>query len=193
MSGPLTHVGADSAAEAAPVPPVEMDAETGGGTPRATQKNEQPTPSLSLPSALVPTFRLCRKLLKHNIRASTYMTKLTDLTSSGRTPRGLTPNRFPLKVTNPSIGLQLRWDEAHVDLSKRLTDLLIEHWSLEVDDSHKKIQQVLEEAQKTAPQEAMAHLRKLLAKAEDDIRRDILVKKRQPRQPQSSAPAAADS
>ena len=75
--------------------------------------------------------------------------------------------------------MQLRWDKAHVHLSKCLADLLIEHWQTQVEASHTQLQQVLAEGSRSASPESMQHLQNILKKAEEDIQRDMIARARQ--------------
>ncbi len=105
----------------------------------------------------VSTFRILRKLTKSALRAEHNKQKLENLVREGRLPKGLGVRRFPLNVPNPSLALQIRWDEAHTKLSKELTILMIEFW----EERHHKVKKDIEELN--------LKLRTEASKAEQDI------------------------
>ncbi len=59
----------------------------------------------------------------------------------------------------------------------------MDHWLTEAESTHKKIQEVLDEAAKSVSPEAMQHLHQLLKRTEDDLRRDLIVRARKERPP----------
>ena len=137
-----------------------------------------PSRQLSLPADMVPTFRLCRKLVKTSVKAKHTANKLDSLIKSGRTPRGLTPNRFPLQVPSPSATLQLQWDVAHVQLSKTLTCLLKDYWFGLAEKSTKQLHDLLAGMSTTTAADQLQRLKDILRKCQDDVERDLVLRSR---------------
>ena len=87
----------------------------------------------------VPTFCMTRKLQKLQIRARNNLNNLESFITAGWISKGLTVRRFPLNIPNASITFQLKWDQAHMDLSMKLTKLLHEFWHEKLEETELEV------------------------------------------------------
>ena len=77
----------------------------------------------------VPAFRILHKLSKHVVRAEHNVNKLVKLLEEKHLPKGLSPKRSPLNLPDMPIEIQLKWEKAHVELSRSFTEILREYWT----------------------------------------------------------------
>ena len=111
--------------------------------------------------------------MKGLTRANFNQTKLEKLVHEGQLPKGLGVRRFPLNVPNPSLGLQLRWDEAHTCLSRELTLLMIEYWEERNNKLQKDIKDLKKKLKEEATKEEIEHIAKLLNKYTEETEDEL--------------------
>ncbi len=121
----------------------------------------------------VPTFRMTRKLQKLQIRARNNLNNLESFIDAGRIPKGLTVRRFPLNIPNPSISFQLRWDQAHMELSMKLTKLLHEFWREKLEETELEVGKLASELQNKCSVSELSHVNEVLQTAREEYLSEI--------------------
>ena len=83
-------------------------------------------------------------------------------------PKGLSPKRFPLNLPDTPIDIQLKWEKAHVDLSKSLTEILHEYWSKRFITQTESLEQLWTALRETATEEEYTHITSLINKSKEE-------------------------
>ena len=156
-----------------PAAPRRETEEAGESTPKENEGAR--TRNAVISDQNVSKFRILQKLTKGLTRAKYNKEKLEKLITAGKLPKGLGVRRFPLNVPSPSLKLQLRWDEAHTNLSRELTFLMIEYWEERKNKLLLDINEIEETLNAEATKEEVTHIQSLLKKyveeTEDELQR----------------------
>ncbi len=121
----------------------------------------------------VPTFRMTRKLQKLQIRARNNLNNLESFINAGRIPKGLTVRRFPLNIPNPSVTFQVKWDQAHMELSMKLTKLLHEFWLEKLDETNTEVTKLASELENKCSITELSHVNEVLQTAREEYLSEI--------------------
>ncbi len=121
----------------------------------------------------VPTFRMTRKLQKLQIRARNNLNNLERFINSGRIPKGLTVRRFPLNIPNPSVHFQLQWDQAHMELSMKLTKLLCEFWREKLEETELEVTKLTSQLESKCSISELSHVKEVLETAREEYLSEI--------------------
>ncbi len=147
------------------------------GGPPPTNSSGDPQMATSARPAIkqnnVPTFRMTRKLQKLQIRARNNLNNLETFINNGRIPKGLTVRRFPLNIPNPSIQFQLQWDQAHMELSMKLTKLLCEFWREKLQETETEVTKLTSELESKCSISELTHVKEVLDTAREEYLTEI--------------------
>ena len=144
---------------------------TGGSSPKESNQTERKTTSISEFNIL--RFRIVQKLERGYIKSVSNCEKLNKLIADNKLPKGLTPKRFPLNVSEPSLELHIRWDEAHVPLTKTLMLLTLQHWETRRERLKKDTQELRDIISDTTPEAEKVYIFSLLDKYQEETRLKI--------------------
>ena len=135
--------------------------------PADTEANAQTNNQL-IAETNVPTFRILRKLNKHIVRAEHNSAKLAKLLQDKHLPKGLSPKRFPLNLPDTPIDIQLKWERAHVQLSRTLTEILHEYWTNHNHTQKEIFENLWSSLREEATEEEQTHITSLLNKTKEE-------------------------
>ena len=116
----------------------------------------------------VPTFRILRRITKHVTRAEYNAIKLQKLLDNKHLPKGLSPKRFPLNLPDTPIDIQLKWERAHVELSKSLTAILQEYWQKRYNSLSEDQEDLWTSLRDNCTREEFTHITSLINKTKDE-------------------------
>ena len=110
----------------------------------------------------IPTFRILRKLAKSLIRAQYNHSTLDTSLQEKRLPKGLCPNKIPLKIPEVSTKTQIAWEHAHNNLNKQLTTILRDHWKERITILQEDYDNTLITIQENSTPEELQHIKSLI-------------------------------
>ena len=156
--------------------PLAAAPQTSGGPTIMNSSNDPQTTTSGRPTIKqnnVPTFRMTRKLQKLQIRARHNFNNLESFVNTGRIPKGLTVRRFPLNIPNPSISFQLQWDQAHMELSMKLTKLLHDFWREKLEETELEVTKLTSELESKCSVSELSHVNGVLQTVREEYLTEI--------------------
>jgi len=124
-----------------------------------------------------PKFKLLRKLNNKLITARHHKTFLLNLKERGQVPKGLQIKSAP---TGAELDLILyhEWEEAHITLSNRLRDILIQHWTNTEDNLTIVISDTTNKLTSEAPTDQSELILQLIEKANESKAQELTTRRR---------------
>ena len=121
----------------------------------------------------VPAFRILRKITKHATRAEHNTLKLGRLLTEKHLFKGLSPKRFPLNLPDTPIDIQLKWERAHVKLSRSLTEILVDYWTRRYQKTNQEWEDLWRTLEEQTTEEELKHIKDLIQKTKDETEQRI--------------------
>ena len=119
---------------------------------------QQPTDlDQRIPDQAVPYFRLYRKMVLNRNKAEHHHMYLTTCIDTNLTAKGLQTQVAP-QVPDQDFEFSIKWEHAHLQISKELTILLCEYYKNRIDKTKLQITKAHDQLTKLCNQQQLNHI-----------------------------------
>jgi len=157
---------------------VQVEENTSHQQPLSANDN---TANSAINNQFFPSFKLLRKLNNKLVTAKHHKTFLITLKENGQVPKGLQVKSAP---TGAELDLYLyhQWEEAHIELSNKLRDILIKHWITTEANLSNQITDITENLRSKAPPDQVSLIFNLIDKANSSKAEELATRRRRKRE-----------